>query len=74
MLARAGTDLIKDFAYLSVSTIRCLESANILTAQDLVRKSEDDLLKIPGFRKTRLNELKQIMAIKGLYLLGSRDW
>ncbi len=53
---------------LSVRAANCLESDNIMTVGQLVRLTEDDLLKIRAFGKTSLREVKRKLADLGLSL------
>jgi len=53
---------------LSVRSNNCLESAQIETVGQLVRKAEADLLKIRSFGKTSLREVKRKLQDMGLSL------
>ena len=53
---------------LSVRANNCLESAKIQTVRDLVRKTDQDLLKVRSFGKTSLREVKRKLADLGLSL------
>jgi DNA-directed RNA polymerase subunit alpha len=53
---------------LSVRANNCLESAKIGTVRDLVRKTDNDLLKVRSFGKTSLREVKRKLADLGLSL------
>lgn len=53
---------------LSVRAANCLELAKIHTVRDLVKKSENDLLKLRSFGKTSLREIKRKLADLGLSL------
>jgi DNA-directed RNA polymerase subunit alpha len=53
---------------LSVRANNCLESAKITTVRDLVRKTDQDLLKVRSFGKTSLREVKRKLADMGLSL------
>ena len=44
---------------LSVRATNCLESENINTVRDLVRRSEDQLLEVRNFGETTLNEVQR---------------
>lgn len=68
--AEAGLFPITSTPGLSFRTIRCLKSVNIHTEQDLVSKSESDLLKIPNFGRKSLNEVKEGLASRGFTLPG----
>ncbi len=58
---------ISDFE-LSVRSKNCLEKMNIRTLKDLTRITEADLLSFKNFGETSLNEIKSILAQKGLRL------
>jgi len=53
---------------LSVRANNCLESAKITTVRDLVKKTDQDLLKVRSFGKTSLREVKRKLADLGLSL------
>ena len=53
---------------LSVRANNCLESAKISTVRDLVKKTDQDLLKVRSFGKTSLREVKRRLADMGLSL------
>jgi DNA-directed RNA polymerase subunit alpha len=53
---------------LSVRATNCLESENIHTVRDLVRRSEDQLLEVRNFGETTLNEVQEKLAELGLRL------
>jgi DNA-directed RNA polymerase subunit alpha len=53
---------------LSVRANNCLESAKIGTVRDLVKKTDNDLLKVRSFGKTSLREVKRKLADMGLSL------
>ncbi len=53
---------------LSVRSRNCLAKMNIATLGDLVRKSEPELLAYKNFGETSLQEIKDILAQKGLRL------
>ena len=46
----------------------CLESENIMTVRDLVRRSEDQLLEVRNFGETTLTEVKDKLRELGLHL------
>jgi len=59
---------------LSVRESNCLESEGINNLQELVQKSERDLLRIPGFGKESLSGLQETLGSFGLSLaMGSSD-
>ncbi|MEC4675052.1 MAG: DNA-directed RNA polymerase subunit alpha [Nitrospirota bacterium] len=53
---------------LSVRAANCLKNANIKTIEDLVQKSEMEMLKTKNFGKKSLNEIKEVLAEMGLGL------
>jgi DNA-directed RNA polymerase subunit alpha len=53
---------------LSVRASNCLESENINTVRDLVRRSEDQLLDVRNFGDTTLHEVREKLAELGLRL------
>src|SRR3954466_3991565 len=53
---------------LSVRANNCLESAKIGTVRELVKKTDQDLLKVRSFGKTSLREVKRRLADMGLSL------
>lgn len=53
---------------LSVRSSNCIQRANIKTIEDLVRKSEPEMLKYRNFGKKSLSEIKKVLADLGLSL------
>ncbi|MEJ2721165.1 MAG: DNA-directed RNA polymerase subunit alpha C-terminal domain-containing protein, partial [bacterium] len=53
---------------LSVRSSNCLRRANIKTLGDLVRRSEQDMLKYRNFGKQSLKEIGEILSGMNLYL------
>ena len=53
---------------LTVRSANCLKSENINYIGDLVQKQETDLLKTPNLGKKSLNEIKEVLASRGLSL------
>jgi DNA-directed RNA polymerase subunit alpha len=53
---------------LSVRAGNCLESENIMTVRELVRRSEDQLLEVRNFGDTTLTEVKDKLRELGLHL------
>lgn len=51
---------------LSVRSANCLKNDNILYVGDLVRQTEEDILKTPNFGKKSLNEIKDVLKGMGL--------
>ncbi|HTW94921.1 MAG TPA: DNA-directed RNA polymerase subunit alpha C-terminal domain-containing protein [Tepidisphaeraceae bacterium] len=58
---------VTDFE-LSVRSRNCLKKMNIRTLGDLLRTSEQELLSYKNFGETSLNEIKALLAQKGLRL------
>ncbi len=58
---------VTDFE-LSVRSRNCLQKMGIETLGDLCRTSEQDLLSSKNFGETSLEEIKEMMATKGLHL------
>ena len=52
---------------LSVRSSNCLRAANIVTLEDLVRRSESEMLKYRNFGRKSLTELNGILSELGLY-------
>ncbi len=53
---------------LSVRASNCLESENINTVRDLVRRNEDQLLEVRNFGETTLHEVREKLTELGLRL------
>jgi len=53
---------------LSVRSANCLREAKIQTIEDLVKKTEQDMLKYRNFGKKSLSEIKGILESMGLHL------
>lgn len=60
---------------LTVRAANCLKAENIYYIGDLVQRTETELLKTPNLGRKSLNELKEVLASKGL-ILGMKlvDW
>ena len=63
---------ISDFE-LSVRSRNCLKKMNIRTLGDLLRTTEQELLGYKNFGETSLNEIKALLAQKGLRLGQQAD-
>jgi len=63
---------VTDFE-LSVRSRNCLKKLNIHTVGDLLRISEPELLSYKNFGETSLNEIKALLAAKGLRLGQALD-
>lgn len=53
---------------LTVRSANCLKAESIYYIGDLVQKEENELLKTPNLGRKSLNEIKEVLASKGLYL------
>jgi DNA-directed RNA polymerase subunit alpha len=53
---------------LTVRSANCLKSENIFYIGDLIQRSETELLKAPNLGRKSLNEIKDVLASKGLIL------
>jgi DNA-directed RNA polymerase subunit alpha len=63
---------VTDFE-LSVRSRNCLKKMNIRTLGDLLKVSEQELLAFKNFGETSLNEIKTLLASKGLRLGQALD-
>jgi DNA-directed RNA polymerase subunit alpha len=60
---------------LSVRSMNCLKNDNIVYIGDLVRKTENEMLRTPNFGRKSLNEIKEVLSQMGLYLgMQINDW
>lgn len=53
---------------LTVRSANCLKAENINYIGDLIQRSENELLKTPNLGRKSLNEIKEVLASKGLTL------
>ena len=53
---------------LSAHATNCLKKDNVLHVDDLVRKSEADLLRFPNLGRKSLNKIKHVLSGMGLGL------
>lgn len=53
---------------LTVRSANCLKAENIYYIGDLIQRSENELLKTPNLGRKSLNEIKDVLASKGLSL------
>jgi DNA-directed RNA polymerase subunit alpha len=60
---------------LSVRSANCLKNDNIIYIGDLVRKTEQEMLRTPNFGRKSLNEIKEVLQTMGLHLgMENPDW
>jgi DNA-directed RNA polymerase subunit alpha len=53
---------------LTVRSANCLKAENIFYIGDLIQRTENDLLKTPNLGRKSLNEIKEVLAARGLTL------
>ena len=53
---------------LTVRSANCLKAENIFYIGDLIQRSENELLKTPNLGRKSLNEIKEVLASRGLTL------
>ncbi len=53
---------------LTVRSANCLKAENINYIGDLIQRSENELLKTPNLGRKSLNEIKEVLASRGLTL------
>lgn len=53
---------------LTVRSANCLKAENIYYIGDLIRRTENELLKTPNLGRKSLNEIKEVLAARGLTL------
>ena len=73
--ARAGTTAFDpillrpvDDLELTVRSANCLKAENIYYIGDLIQRTENELLKTPNLGRKSLNEIKEVLASRGLTL------
>jgi DNA-directed RNA polymerase subunit alpha len=60
---------------LTVRSANCLKAENIHYIGDLIQRNESDLLKAPNLGRKSLNEIKDILSVKGLSLgMSVENW
>jgi len=55
---------------LTVRSANCLKAENIFYIGDLIQRTENELLKTPNLGRKSLNEIKEVLASRGLTLGG----
>ena len=53
---------------LTVRSANCLKAENIYYIGDLIQRTETELLKTPNLGRKSLNEIKEVLAVRGLTL------
>ena len=53
---------------LTVRSANCLKAENIYYIGDLIQRTETELLKTPNLGRKSLNEIKEVLATRGLSL------
>jgi len=60
---------------LTVRSANCLKAENIYYIGDLIQRTENELLKTPNLGRKSLNEIKEVLASRGLTLgMKLEDW
>lgn len=60
---------------LTVRSANCLKAENIYYIGDLIQRTENELLKTPNLGRKSLNEIKEVLAARGLTLgMKLEDW
>jgi DNA-directed RNA polymerase subunit alpha len=58
---------------LSVRSFNCLKRANINTVEDLVSKTQDEMIKVRNLGRKSLEEVIQKLAMMGLSLASDEE-
>ena len=58
---------------LTVRSANCLKAENIYYIGDLIQRTETELLKTPNLGRKSLNEIKEVLASRGLTLGAKLD-
>ena len=53
---------------LTVRSLKSLKAENIYYIRDLIQRTENELLKTPRLGRKSLNEIKEVLALRGLAL------
>ena len=65
--ADKSVELLDDLE-LTVRSANCLKAENIYYIGDLIQRTETELLKTPNLGRKSLNEIKEVLASRGLTL------
>jgi len=68
IILRPIDDLSDDFEFLQTPCLAILKNADIYYIGDLIIRTEQELLAIPGFTEDCLNGLKELLTARGLSL------
>ena len=78
-MEKAGDDQSKQLQMtieeldLSVRSFNCLKRANINTVEDLISKTEDEMMKVRNLGRKSLEEVINKLAMMGLHLAGEEN-
>ena len=79
IVGKAGDDQSKQLQMtieeldLSVRSFNCLKRANINTVEDLISKTEDEMMKVRNLGRKSLEEVINKLAMMGLHLAGEEN-
>ena len=79
IVEKAGDDQSKQLQMtieeldLSVRSFNCLKRANINTVEDLISKTEDEMMKVRNLGRKSLEEVINKLAMRGLHLAGEEN-
>ena len=79
IVEKAGDDQSKQLQMtieeldLSVRSFNCLKRANINTVEDLISKTEDEMMKVRNLGRKSLEEVINKLAMMGLHLAGEEN-
>ena len=79
IVEKAGDDQSKQLQMtieeldLSVRSFNCLKRANINTVEDLISKTEDEMMKVHNLGRKSLEEVINKLAMMGLHLAGEEN-
>ena len=69
----SGRELTIEELDLSVRSFNCLKRANINTVEDLISKTEDDMMKVRNLGRKSLEEVINKLAMMGLHLADEEN-